>query len=52
MYHIQYCPSGGIQKDSTGNPVVYYSDFEAMVALVKWAKEANLPVSDFLIVEA
>ena len=50
-YLIQFVPSGGYRSDTNGNPIKYHSDFDAMVATTAWARESNMPIDKFLIVE-
>jgi hypothetical protein len=50
-YLIQFEPSKGYRTDKKGNPIVYHSDFDAMVAVTQWANETQLPTSHFLVVE-
>jgi hypothetical protein len=49
-YIITHTPTQAHQN-AKGKPVTYASEFDAMVALVAWAKECDLPASDFIVSE-
>ena len=50
-YILVHTPTQAQQRDNKGKLVNYSSDFDAMVALVAWAKETGLPAHDFLVTE-